>query len=140
MAENTRMKNMETAITTLTAMLQAIGEEATRDRSDNRARMERIEAQLSSLQQGNASPGGRNSSGFSMLTSSSNPSFQVRNVKLDFSRFDGSDVLNWIFKSKQSFNYYATPDPQCLTIVAIHMEKDVVPWFQMMARNNPFQS
>ncbi|XP_050907589.1 uncharacterized protein LOC127121009 [Lathyrus oleraceus] len=140
MAENTHMKTMETAIATLTATLQAIREEAARDRSDDRARMERIEAQLSSLQQGNASPGGRNSSGFSTLTSSSNPPFQVRNVKLDFPRFDGSDVLNWIFRSEQFFEYYATPDPQRLTIAAIHMEKDVVPWFQMMARNNPFQS
>ena len=29
------------------------------------------------------------------------PPFQVRKVKLDFPRFDGSKVLHWIFKAEQ---------------------------------------
>ncbi|XP_017406476.1 uncharacterized protein LOC108319747 [Vigna angularis] len=66
--------------------------------------------------------------------------FQVRNVKLDFPRFDGSDVLQWIFKAEQFFDYYDTPDEQRLTIAAIHFEKEVVPWYQMMQRNNPIVS
>lgn len=64
----------------------------------------------------------------------------MRNIKLDFPRFEGSDVLNWIFKAEQFFDYYGTPDTQRLIIVAVHMEKDVVPWFQMVSRNQPFQS
>ncbi|KAI5441762.1 hypothetical protein KIW84_010995 [Lathyrus oleraceus] len=66
--------------------------------------------------------------------------FQVRNIKLDFPRFDGSEVMNWIFRAEQFFDYYATPDNHRLTIAAVHMEKDVVPWFQMISRNAPFQS
>nr|KYP32492.1 hypothetical protein KK1_046816 [Cajanus cajan] len=66
--------------------------------------------------------------------------FQVRNVKLDFPRFVGTDVLQWIFKAEQFFNYYNTPDAQRLTIAAIHLEKDVVPWYQMMTRTNTFHS
>lgn len=66
--------------------------------------------------------------------------FQMRNVKLDFPRFDGSDVVNWIFKAEQFFDYYSTPDAQRLTIAAVHLDKEVVPWFQMMNRTNPFQS
>ncbi|XP_058746820.1 uncharacterized protein LOC131619773 [Vicia villosa] len=42
--------------------------------------------------------------------------------------------------NEQFFDYYSTSDNHRLTIAAVHMEKDVVPWFQMMTRNNPFQS
>ncbi|PNY15075.1 hypothetical protein L195_g011765 [Trifolium pratense] len=66
--------------------------------------------------------------------------FQVRYIKLDFPCFDGSDVMNWIFKAEQVFDYYHTPDNNRLTIAAVHMEKHVVPWFQMIFRNQPFQS
>ncbi|WVZ00999.1 hypothetical protein V8G54_027068 [Vigna mungo] len=66
--------------------------------------------------------------------------FQVRNVKLDFPGFDGSDVLQWIFIAEQFFDYYDTPDEHRLTITAIHFEKEVVSWYQMMQRNNPIVS
>lgn len=65
---------------------------------------------------------------------------QVHNIKLDFPRFDGTDVLQWIFKAEKLFDYYNTPDEHRLAIAAVHLEKEVVPWFQMMTRNNPFQS
>jgi len=70
--------------------------------------------------------------------SSSSPSFQVRNVKLDFPKFDGSEVLQWIFKAEQFFDYYKTPDDQRLLIASMHLEKEVVPWFQMQAKNHAF--
>ncbi|BAT94618.1 hypothetical protein VIGAN_08123700, partial [Vigna angularis var. angularis] len=66
------------------------------------------------------------------------PPFQVHSVKLDFPRFDGSDVLQWIFKVEQFFSYYNTPDDQRLIIAAIHLDKDVVPWYQMMTRMSHF--
>jgi len=34
-----------------------------------------------------------------------NQPFQARNVKLDFPRFNGSEVLQWIFKAEQLFDY-----------------------------------
>ena len=32
--------------------------------------------------------------------------FQVRNVKVNFSKFSGMDVVNWIFKADKFFDYY----------------------------------
>jgi len=62
----------------------------------------------------------------SYRVSSSSPSFQVRNVKLDFPNFDGSGVLQLIFKAEQFFYYYNTPDDQRLIIASVHLEKEVV--------------
>ena len=68
------------------------------------------------------------------------PPFQMRNVKLEFPRFDGTHAIEWIFKAEQFFEYYATPDADRLTIAAVHLDQKVVPWYQMMQRTNPFQS
>jgi hypothetical protein len=68
------------------------------------------------------------------------PPIQVRNVKLEFPRFDGTNVHEWIFRAEQFFDYYETPDPDHLTISSVHLDKDVVPWFQMQQRSNPFRS
>lgn len=54
----------------------------------------------------------------------------MRNIRLDFPKFDGSEVLQWIFKAEQFYDYYNTSDAYRLTIAVIHLEKDVVPWFQ----------
>lgn len=35
--------------------------------------------------------------------SSQKPTFQVRSIKLDFPRFDGNNVVGWIFKALQFF-------------------------------------
>jgi hypothetical protein len=48
---------------------------------------------------------------------SNRPPFQVRNVKLEFPRFDGTNLHEWIFRAEQFFDYYDTPDVDCLTIV-----------------------
>jgi hypothetical protein len=61
-------------------------------------------------------------------------------VKLDFPRFDGKNVLNWIFKAEQFFDYHNTPDADQLVIASVHLDHDVVPWFQMIQRSHPFRS
>ncbi|PNY16671.1 retrotransposon-related protein, partial [Trifolium pratense] len=71
---------------------------------------------------------------------SNKPPFQVRNVKLEFPRFDGKNVHEWIFRAEQFFEYYDTPDLDRLTIASVHLDKDVVPWYQMVQRTHPFQS
>jgi hypothetical protein len=68
------------------------------------------------------------------FTNSSKPPFQVRAVKLDFPRFDGKHVLDWIFKAEQFFDYYNTPDSERLLIASVHLDSDAVPWFQMIQR------
>lgn len=57
-------------------------------------------------------------------------------MKLDFPKFDGFDPLQWLFRAEQFFSYYATSDAQKLTIVAVHFEGPVVPWFQMLQKAN----
>ncbi|KAF7840497.1 Transposon Ty3-I Gag-Pol polyprotein [Senna tora] len=66
--------------------------------------------------------------------------FHTRSVKLDFPRFNGSDPLHWLFKAEKFFAYYETPDDQRVTIVAVHFEGVVVPWFQMMCKSSRFDS
>ncbi|XP_050902350.1 uncharacterized protein LOC127112789 [Lathyrus oleraceus] len=68
------------------------------------------------------------------------PLFHVRNIKLEFPRFNGKNVLDWIFKAEQFFGYYHTPDPERLIIASVHLEQEVVSWFQMVTRSQPFQS
>lgn len=64
----------------------------------------------------------------------------MRNVKLDFPRFDGMNVMDWIFKAKQFFGYYATSELDRLTVVSVHLDYEIVPWFQIMQRSNSFHS
>lgn len=73
-------------------------------------------------------------------SSMSSQPFQVRHIKLEFPRFNGKHVLDWIFKAKQFFGYYNTPDAERLIIASVHLEQEVVPWFQMVNRSRPFQS
>jgi len=149
MAENTRLKELTVEVSRLKDLsldvktlndavaatnrdIKRLLETMTHQRSDDNTRFETVETTLDSVLQSiaNLQSGSENPS--------SRPSFQVRNVKLDFPRFDGSDVLQWIFRAEQFFNYYNTSDEQRLTIAAVHMEKDVVPWFQMMSTSNSF--
>lgn len=39
---------------------------------------------------------------------------QHRTVKVDFPRFDGQDVLPWIYKAEQYFEYYRVEDMERL--------------------------
>lgn len=139
MADNTRMKTMENSIAELTKTLQRYMEESDRRHNEyvqhrqmDRAHLDRVDNQLNSLHAAAQS-----------AVQPPQPTlqpFQMRNIKLDFPRFDGSEVTNWIFKAEQFFYFYETPDHHRLTIAAVHMEKAVVPWFQMISRNQPFQS
>lgn len=55
-------------------------------------------------------------------------------VKLDFPRFDGKDALDWLFKADQYFEYYDITDLQRLVIVVVHLDGEVLPWFQMLEK------
>lgn len=61
-------------------------------------------------------------------------------VKLDFPRFGGKNLRDWIFRVEQFFDYYGMSDYDRLTIASVHLDQDVIPWFQMMQRANPFSS
>lgn len=55
-----------------------------------------------------------------------NPPFYTRSVKIDFPKFEGEDVLPWIYKSEQFFMYYQIPDPHRLEIASIHFDGTMV--------------
>ncbi|WVY96041.1 hypothetical protein V8G54_028192 [Vigna mungo] len=143
MAENTRLKELATEIARLKDLpaevcriaeamerrereLQKWMEHLTLREQDAENRFQTLESTLGSLLQTKTPP------------STKPPPFQVRNVKLDFPRFDGTGVLQWIFKAEQFFNYYRIPDDQRLIIASIHLERKVIPWFQMQNRANAF--
>jgi len=132
MVENTRLKDLAVEMKKLAEMMEASKSMLEFTQLENKIRFEKIESAMDIVFKRDSSM----SSGAVKL----NEPFQVRNVKLDFPRFDGSEVLQWIFKAKQFFDYYLTPYEQWLTIIAIHLDKDLVPWFQMQQKINPFNS
>jgi len=50
------------------------------------------------------------------------------------------NVMDWIFKAGQFFDYYSTPDADRLLIASVHLDHDVVPWYQMMQKTYPLLS
>ena len=61
-------------------------------------------------------------------------------MKLDISKFDGTDPYGWVFKINQYFQYHATPEHDRLTIVSFYMDGCALAWFQWMANNGQFTS
>jgi len=87
------------------------------------ARMERIQSMVESLLQTQAQlHGGSSMNSTQTHTVQPRQAFHIRNVKLDFPKFNGSEVMAWIFKAEQFFDYYGTADEDRLTITAIHMD------------------
>jgi len=65
----------------------------------------------------------------------------MNNISLGFPHFDGTTpILEWIFKVEKFFSYQNTLNTTRVDIVAIHFEKDVVPWFQMLQRLSVIRS
>ncbi|XP_014519802.1 uncharacterized protein LOC106776848 [Vigna radiata var. radiata] len=125
MADNTRLKDLANDVKKILELMESRN-------ADYNVRFHTLETAIDDIV--------KNTADASFSSTMKAPPFQVRNVKIDFPRFDGSDVLQWIFKAEQFFEYYNTPDDQRLTIVAIRLDKEVVPWYQMMARTNPWVS
>jgi hypothetical protein len=134
MAEATPLKDIQADLKHVLERMEQRDAEYDVNRALDLERIQRLEASISTFQASS------NNAGQIPRFQPPPPPFQVRNVKLDFPRFDGTDVLQWIFKAEQFFTYYATPDDQRLTIASIHLDKGVVPWYQMLVRNQPFHS
>ena len=67
---------------------------------------------------------------------SSNSQFTQRNpVKLDIPRFDGRDLLGWIFKISQLFEYQNTPEEERITVASFYLDGAALSWYQWMFRN-----
>lgn len=59
----------------------------------------------------------------------------TRFVKVDFPRFEGTDVQHWIFKAEQYFNYYGVDEVEIIQLEIIHFVGQVVPWYQMLQKS-----
>ncbi|XP_039140565.1 uncharacterized protein LOC120277791 [Dioscorea cayenensis subsp. rotundata] len=74
------------------------------------------------------------------LAQTSLDTYSVRNIKIDFPRFGGTDAWQWIFQAEQFFGYYAVPDKHRLKIASVHFDGPVVPWFQRLQKSGKLTS
>ena len=130
MTEGTRLKDVAAKVDHVSAELARLIEVLQQKDVANDQRFEQLETSVALLQQPsnntNSSHGAR---GNASEGNSHRPPTQPRGVHVDFPKFDGGDVLQWIFKADQFFEYYQIPDEQRITLASIHFEKEVVPWF-----------
>lgn len=66
--------------------------------------------------------------------------FTTRSVKLDFPKFNGEEVLQWIYRAEQFFKYYRVTDGERLEIASIHFDGQVVPWYQMLEKEGKVEN
>lgn len=56
--------------------------------------------------------------------------FDLRSVRLDFSKFDGEDPVVWLYKARQFFSFYHTQPQDKLLLASYYMEGKALVWFQ----------
>ncbi|KAJ1376773.1 hypothetical protein SESBI_49584 [Sesbania bispinosa] len=139
MAENTRLKDLQTEIRTHSEDIRRIDQTMDlcyQEQNDKmlqiQASMDHIQLVMTQLLQNVSQPRGSASNNSSQLVTLSNASLPSKEISLGFPHFDGSTlVMEWIFKVEKFFTYHNTPDASRVDIAAMHFDKDVVPWFQM---------
>lgn len=55
--------------------------------------------------------------------------------KMDIPRFDGTDVLGWIFKINHFFNFHNTQEEQRISIASFYLDGPDLNWYQRMYKN-----
>jgi len=138
MADNTRLKELQAAVKTHSEEIGRIANTMDVKFSEHNERMNQIQLLLNQILQNTAkthgSPSSSGVSGISGITTSSGVT-PVKEISLGFPHFDGTTpVLEWIFKAEKFFMYHNTPDAARVDIAAMHFDKEVVPWFQMLHR------
>ena len=51
-------------------------------------------------------------------------------IKLNVPRFDGQDLVGWIFKICQFFDYQGLPDQERITVASFYMDGPALSWYQ----------
>jgi len=152
MAENTRLKDLQNQVTTQGEELRGLmtlielwdqaqhdrdiaqQQVATRLQNTTQERLEQMQKAINLLVHNHSQPLG-------VTNSPRDSSLPMKNISLGFPHFDGTTpILEWIFKAEKFFSYHNTLDATRVDIAAIHFEKDVVPWFQMLQRLNAIRS
>ncbi|KAA8535119.1 hypothetical protein F0562_030122 [Nyssa sinensis] len=57
-------------------------------------------------------------------------SIQTRAIRLDFSKFDGEEPNDWIYRVTQFFTYHQTNPYHRVLLASFHMEGKALTWFQ----------
>jgi len=122
MAENTRLKELTSNVQNLPSDVKWLHDMMESCHTEYSNSFDRMEVTITTL----SVVGDHQDSPKSTNVNFVAPPFQVRNIKLDFPLFNGSNVLEWIFKAEIFFTYYNTPDAQCHIIVVVHMNLDRV--------------
>lgn len=63
-----------------------------------------------------------------------NNSFSSRMTKIEFPKFDGTELRSWIYKCNQFFQLDEIADPQRVKLAAIHLEGKALLWHQTLAK------
>ncbi|KAJ8492179.1 hypothetical protein OPV22_013900 [Ensete ventricosum] len=50
-------------------------------------------------------------------------------MRVDFPRWEEGDPIDWISCAERYFRYHKTPDASMVDIATIHLEGDVIQWF-----------
>ncbi|VFQ76852.1 unnamed protein product [Cuscuta campestris] len=58
-------------------------------------------------------------------------------MRVDAPRFSGEDPKGWIFKVQRYFDYFLTPEPERLQLVAMLIDHPASEWFHYFQANNP---
>ena len=53
----------------------------------------------------------------------------IKNLKLEFPRFQGEDPTYWVYRENQFFSYHNTPEHQKVIMASYHLDGDALIWF-----------
>ena len=77
------------------------------------------------------------SSGGCLVNNTSNTTTQepllispIKNLKLEFPRFQGEDPTCWVYRANQFFSYHNTPEHHRVIMALYHLDGEALIWFQ----------
>ena len=53
----------------------------------------------------------------------------IKNLKLEFPRFQGEDPTCWVYRAKQFFSYQNNPEHQQVVMASYHLDGEALIWF-----------
>ena len=64
----------------------------------------------------------------------------IKNMKLEFPRFQGEDPNCWIYKTNQFFSNHNTLEHQKVIVASYHLDGEALIWFQDAEQEGGFPS
>nr|ABD78322.1 polyprotein [Primula vulgaris] len=64
----------------------------------------------------------------------------LRTIRLDFPKFYGENVVEWVYKANQFFSLYQTPETQRIKIANLHFEGQPLVWYQNLEKSDLISS